>query len=170
MSNVRWTPRQGVGPGRIRFNDANLLMLRQIVRQVLPAEEKEYNEQVSALYKAVAGEGGDTKEAATKLRAGLERLIGKLAETSFGSKDLRGMLSGLVDDGLAGEYSDYAGAEQATMAIGSVLNFLAKRGELKQVRSANAALDRLHAELRNDETFRPERFRAALEGVGKTVR
>ena len=170
MSNVRWTPRQGVGPGRIRFNDANLLMVRQIVRQVLPAEEKEYNEQVAALYKAVAGEGGDTKDAATKLRAGLDRVVAKLAEKSFDGKDLRGILSGLVGDGLAGEYSDYAGAEQATMAIGSVLNFLAKRGELKQIRSANAALDRLHAELRNDETFRPEKFRAALEGLGKTVR
>jgi hypothetical protein len=170
MSNVRWTPRQGVGPGRIRFNDANLLMVRQIVRQVLPAQEKEYNGQVSALYRAVAGEGGDTKEAATKLRAGLDRVVEKVAEKNFDGKDLRGILSGLVDDGLAGEYSDYAGAEQATMAIGSVLNFLARRGELKQVRSANAALDKLHAEVRNDETFRPEKFRAALEGLGKTVR
>jgi hypothetical protein len=167
---VRWTPRQGVGPGRIRFNDANLLMVRQIVRQVLPAQEKEYNGQVSALYRAVAGEGGDTKEAATKLRAGLDRVVEKVAEKNFDGKDLRGILSGLVDDGLAGEYSDYAGAEQATMAIGSVLNFLARRGELKQVRSANAALDKLHAEVRNDETFRPEKFRAALEGLGKTVR
>jgi hypothetical protein len=56
------------------------------------------------------------------------------------------------------------------MAIGSVLNFLAKRGELSGVRAANAALDRLHAEVRNDETFRPERFRAALAELGKTVR
>jgi len=170
MTNVRWTPRQGVGPGRIRFNDANLLMLRQIVRQVLPAEEKEYTAQVSALYRAVAGEGGDTRDAATKLRAGLERLVGRLAERSFTGNDLRGILSGLVADGLAGEYSDYAGAEQATMAIGSVLNFLAKRGELKQVGAANSALDRLHNEVRNDDAFRPERFRAALEGLGKTVR
>jgi hypothetical protein len=170
MSNVRWTPRQGIGPGRIRFNDANLLMLRQIVRQTLPEQEKEYNEQVSALYKAVAGEGGDTRDAATKLRAGLDRLVARLSQRSFSGNDLRGMLGGLVDDGLAGEYSDYAGAEQATMAIGSVLNFLARRGELKDIRQANAALDRLHAELRNDERFRPENFRAALGGLGKTVR
>src|SRR2546422_37910 len=72
--------------------------------------------------------------------------------------------------GPAGQYSDYAGAEQATMAIGSVLNFLAKRGELAKVRAANAALDRLHAEVRNDERFRPEGFRAALAQLGKTVR
>src|SRR5882672_4665810 len=124
----------------------------------------------TALYRAVAGEGGNTRDAATKLRAGLDRLVTRLAEKSFDGKDLRGILSGLIDDGLAGHYNDYAGAEQATMAIGSVLNFLARRGELKQVRSANTALDRMHAEVRKDETFRPERFRAALEGLGKTVR
>jgi hypothetical protein len=170
MSNVRWTPRQGIGPGRIRFNDANLLMLRQIVRQVLPGEEKDYNDQVAALYKSVAGEGGDTVESARKLRAGLDRLVARLAVRAFDGNDLQGILSGLIGDGVAGEYSDYAGAEQATMAIGSVLNFLAKRGELAGVRSANAALNRLHAEVRNDETFRPERFRAALAELGKTVR
>jgi len=170
MSNVRWTPRQGIGPGRIRFNDANLLMLRQIVRQALPGEEKDYNDLVSALYKAVAGEGGDTVETARKLRAGLDRLVSRLAVRAFDSNDLQGILSGLIGDGIAGAYSDYAGAEQATMAIGSVLNFLAKRGELVPVRQANAALDRLHAEVRDDERFRPERFRAALAALGRTVR
>jgi Cytochrome c554 and c-prime len=170
MTDVRWTPRQGTGPGRIRFNDANLLMLRQIIHQALPAEEKDYNQQVSALYKAVAGEGGDTVETAKKLRAALDRLVEQLAQKSFDGKDLRGILAGLVDDGVAGQYSDYAGAEQATMAIGSVLNFLAKRGELKSVRSANAALDRVYAQVRNDERFKPEGFRAALADLGKTVR
>lgn len=170
MSNVRWTPRQGIGPGRIRFNDANLLMLRQIVRQALPGEEKDYNELVSALNKALAGEGGDTVATARKLRAGLERLVGRLALRTFDGKDLHGILAGLIGDGIAGEYSDYAGAEQATMAIGSVLNFLARRGELIRVRDANAALDRLHAEVREDERFRPEGFRAALAALGRTVR
>ena len=170
MSNVRWTPRQGTGPGRIRFNDANLLMLRQIIRRALPSEERAYNEQVSALYKAVAGEGGDTVETARKLRAGLDRLVARLAVRDFDGADLRAILAGLIDNGLAGNYTDYAGAEQATMAIGSVLNFLAKRGELAKIRNANAALDRLHAEVRNDECFRPEGFRAALAELGKTVR
>jgi hypothetical protein len=109
-------------------------------------------------------------ETAKKLRAALDRLVEQLAQKSFDGKDLRGILAGLVDDGVAGQYSDYAGAEQATMAIGSVLNFLAKRGELKSVRSANAALDRVYAQVRNDERFKPEGFRAALADLGKTVR
>jgi hypothetical protein len=55
------------------------------------------------------------------------------------------------------------------MAIGSLLNFLGKRGELKEMRAANAALDRLHDAVKDDEKFRPERFRAALGELRDTV-
>ena len=55
MSDVRWTPRANASPGRIRLNDANLLMLRQIVRGVLPeARSREFNERVAQLHRAVA--------------------------------------------------------------------------------------------------------------------
>jgi hypothetical protein len=79
------------------------------------------------------------------------------------------MLAGLVDDGLAGEYRDYAGAEQATMAIGTLLEFLAKRGEVKDVRAANAALEGLHKSVRDDERFQPAHFRNALARVREIV-
>ena len=95
--------------------------------------------------------------------------MARLATRSFASQDLRAFVAGLVEDGVAGQYRDYAGAEQATMAIGSLLAFLGRRGELKNVRAANAALDRLHETVKDDEKFRPERFRAALSELGRTM-
>jgi hypothetical protein len=79
------------------------------------------------------------------------------------------MLAGLVTDGTSGQYRDYAGAEQATMAIGSLLEFLAKRGGVRDVGAANAALDRLHREVRDDERFRPSQFADALTQLGRIV-
>jgi hypothetical protein len=79
------------------------------------------------------------------------------------------MLAGLVDDGQAGEYRDYAGAEQATMAIGTLINFLAKRGEIKDVRAASAALDALYQSVRDDEKYSPARFQQALARVRDNV-
>jgi hypothetical protein len=169
MSDVRWTPRLGIGPGRIRMNDANLLMLKQIVRRTLPQEEKNYNDLVSALHRAVAGDGGDALDAARKLRTGLDVVIAKLGTQNFNTEDLRAILSGLIEDGLAGQYTDYAGAEQATMAMGSVLNFLAKRGDLPRVADANVALGRLHETVKDDEKYQPQRFQAALGELKKTV-
>lgn len=170
MSDVRWTPRQGIGPGRIRLNDANLLMLRQIVRRALPGDAANFNAQVGQLHRAVAGEGGDPLDAARKLRTTLDATIAKLTQRDFTTADLRGILGGFVEDGVAGQYNDYAGAEQATMAVGSVLNFLSRRGELPAVGAANAALDRLHATVKDDEKFRPEKFRAALADIGRILK
>jgi hypothetical protein len=163
MSDLRWTPRHGIRPGAIRLNDSSLLMLRQIVRRSLPeAEARAFDDRVARLHRAVAGEEGDAVEEARALRTLLDAVSTKLAARSFSAQDLRATLSGLVEDGVNGRYRDYAGAEQAAMAIGSVLSFLAKRGELKDVRAANAALEALHQSLKDDEKYRPERFQAAL--------
>jgi len=162
MSDVRWSPRTNTSPGRIRLNDANLLMLRLIVRRVLPVEESNaFAQRVTDLHKAVAGDGGDPLEAARAMRATLDGLVGRIAARAFARDDLQAMLMGLVDDGLAGQYRDYAGAEQATMAIGSLLSFLARSGAAN-ARAANAAMDRLHETVKNDEKYRPDAFRAAL--------
>ncbi|MBK8323171.1 MAG: hypothetical protein IPL06_10625 [Betaproteobacteria bacterium] len=169
MSDTRWKPRVGTRPGTIRFNDANLLMLRQIVRRTFPAETGTFNDLVLSLHKAVAGEGGDALEAARKLRKGLDSVVDKLRTRAFDDADLRAILQGLIDDGLAGQYTDYAGAEQASMAIGSVLNFLAKRGAVRDVKAANASLDRLFVTVKDDEKYRHERFQQALAGLKTTV-
>lgn len=170
MSDVRWSRRAGTSPGRIRLNDSSFLMLRQIVRQTLPADEaNQFAQRLNELHKAVAGDGGDALEAAKAMRGSLDGLVKQLAARTFRADDLRAMLAGLVDDGVNGQYRDYAGAEQATMAIGSLLSFLSRRGDLKDARAANAALDRLHEAVRNDEKFRPERFQSALGELARTV-
>jgi hypothetical protein len=65
MSDLRWSPRTQTSPGRIRLNDANLLMLRQVVRRALPAEgANAFAQRVTELHRAVAGDGGDPHEAA----------------------------------------------------------------------------------------------------------
>jgi hypothetical protein len=168
MSDVRWSPRTNTSPGRIRLNDSSLLMLRQITRRALPPEEANaFSQRVSELHRAVAGDGGEPIEAARAMRDTLDALAARLARQSFSGEDLRAMVGGLIEDGLAGQYRDYAGAEQATMAIGSLLAFLGRRGELRDLAAVNAALDRLHATVRDDEKYRPERFRDALAEVGR---
>ena len=170
MSELRWSPRVHASPGRIRLNDSAFLMLRQIARRVLAAEEANvFAQRVGELHRAVAGDGGDPLEAARALRAMLDRMKTLLAARTFVAEDLRAIAMGLVEDGVAGQYHDYAGAEQATMAIGSVLAFMGRRGELANVAGANAALAKLHAVVRDDEKYRPERFREALAALGSML-
>ncbi|HUL96980.1 MAG TPA: multiheme c-type cytochrome [Usitatibacter sp.] len=170
MSDVRWSPRTGTSPGRIRLNDANFLMLRQIARRVLSAEgANEFAQRVGELHRAVAGDGGDTLEAAAALRTSLASLTAEIARRSFAAADLRAIAVGLAEDGVRGEYRDYAGAEQATMALSDLSRFLVQQGSVKDVRGTNAALDRLYDAVKDDEKFKPERFRAALGDVLATL-
>src|SRR5262249_19597775 len=150
-------------PGRIRLNDASFLMLRTIAARTAPPEQSlELTQQVAQLQRAVAGDGGDAVEAARALRGSIDALGANLAQRSFTAADLRAMAASLVEDGVAGQYRDYAGAEQAAMAMASLLNYLARRGELSDVRGVNAALDKVYATVKDDETYKPERFQAAL--------
>ena len=164
MRDKRWTPGvAGTSPGHIRLNDANLIMLRYIARRVLlPGESREFEGRVVALERAVAGDGGDALESARVLRQDIARLVPRLAARPFDASDLRAMIDGLVDDGANGQYRDYAGAEQATMAIASLLNYLGKRTSLGDMREVHAALDAVYDAVKDDEKYKPQDFRAAL--------
>lgn len=169
MSDRRWTPRTG-SPGRIRLNDGHFLMLRQVARVALPpAQADGVAQRIAALHRAVAGDGGDPLDEARRLRSAIDELVPRLAARRFGAVDLRAMVGAVVTDGASGLYGDYSGAEQATMAVGSLLAWLAKNGGLADVRAANAALDRLHATVVDDEKYRPDAFRAALAQLGRVV-
>lgn len=56
MSNLRWQAREsvGLGPGMIRFNDANMLMLRLLARRLAPEEATALTAQLRALHGAMS--------------------------------------------------------------------------------------------------------------------
>jgi hypothetical protein len=169
MSERRWTPRTpGLGPGAVRLNDANMLMVRQIARVVDAPLGARIAATMLKLQQAVAS-GNDALDLARALQADMAALIPRLETHAFTAADLRAILAGLVDDGLNGQYHDYAGAEQATMAIGSVASFMYERGMLKSARSINGGLATLQASVADDERYNPAQFQAALRNFRGAV-
>jgi hypothetical protein len=170
MSDKRWAPRvAGLGPGVVRINDSSMLMVRAVARVVNPALGARVGETMNQLQLAAAGRGGDTAAVARTLQGEMNELIGRLEKRDFNDADMRAVLSALIDEGLNGQFRDYAGAEQATMAIGSVANFMYQRGILKSASSVNGGLAQLQAAVANDERFKPDQFAAALRAFRGTV-
>ncbi len=170
MSDKRWAPRvAGLGPGVVRINDSSMLMVRAIARVVDPAFGARTGETMNQLQLAAGGRGGDTAAAARTVQGQMTDLIGRLEQKNFGDADMRAVLAALIDEGLNGQYRDYAGAEQATMAIGSVANFMYQRGMLRSAGSINAGLAQLQAAVGNDERYRPDQFVAALRSFRSSV-
>jgi hypothetical protein len=168
MSDLRWRPKTAFGaspgPGVARLNDANMLMLRAIARSMDRDLGQRVNDQVFRLHQAAAGNGDPQAEAAAMKKLAID--VSKRIEAyAFTEAALKGVALALVDEGLNGNYSDYAAAEQATMALGSVINFLHKRGYTGNAATLNRSLERLRATLANDEKYKAGEFQDRLKDV-----
>ena len=168
MSDKRNTAaRVGVGSGTVRLNDASFLMLRQIARRVDTNVAGLLARQVSALHHAVA-EGDDAMKRAREVQETISKLIPKISAHRFSAEDLRGTMLGLIDDGLAGQYGDYQGAEQAVMAVQSVADFMGRSGMLRTA-ALRPSLTRLLALVANDEKYRSASFEQALHALKSSI-
>ena len=169
MSDKRWVPRiAGLGPGVVRLNDSSMLMVRAIARVVDRPLGDRIASRMNQLQQTVSG-GGDAIGTARALKGDVAQLTAALDRRTLTDADMRGILAALVEEGLNGQFRDYAGAEQATMAIGSVTNFMFQKGILKSARDINGGLANLQAAVANDERYSPGQFEAALRNFRGTV-
>lgn len=165
MSQAKWQPRTQfgphAGPGMARLNDSGMLMLRAVAREVDPALGQRVGRQVSRLHLAVAGQGDALAEARALKRLAAEAAL-RIDAHAFSAASPGRIALALVDEGLAGGYADYAGAEQAAMAIGSLVDHMHRRGQMAPAGALNTSLDRLNATLADDEAYRPALFQQRL--------
>jgi hypothetical protein len=169
MSQEKWTPRLGVGPGRIRLNDSNLLMVRAIVRVLDPVNAPELSRSIVRLHQAVSGNGDPSgkspQETALALAASLDAYLAVIQKQKVETPELRRVLSALIDEAMAGDLSDYAGAEQAYMAVADLSLSLTKSGSLKAPKEVNRQLAELRKTLRRDEEYQPKVFAGQLANL-----
>jgi len=151
------------GPGWVRLNDASLLMLRHIARRVDATNAGAFERQVAQLHRSIAGGDDGIAQARSTITA-IDALLARIVKHRFTGDDLHAILASLIDDGIAGQYADYQGAEQAAMATQSVADMLRRRGELKTGPLAGA-MKKLMAAVAEDERYRPTDFQAALREV-----
>ncbi len=88
-------------------------------------------------------------------------MIPRISAYRFSGEDVRAILNGLIDDGLAGQYADYAAAEQAVMAMQSVAEFMARQNLLRG-QSVRPSMRRLLATVAYDEKYQQAEFQKAL--------
>ena len=174
MSALEWAPRTGtaaLGPGIPRFNDANLLMLQVITDHVDPGLGRQLRTRTNALHTATRSNHSAMLGAARALKGVTAQLINRFSKRDFKADDMKVLLDGIIASGLNGEYVDYAGAEQASMAIGTIITAMQNVGALEkdQMDAINTALDKVFEAVDDDEKYRPQTFVASLRGFQQSV-
>ncbi|MDA1059565.1 MAG: multiheme c-type cytochrome [Proteobacteria bacterium] len=174
MSALEWAPRSGtaaLGPGIPRFNDANLLMLQVITDHVDTGLGGQLRTQTNALHTATRVNHAAMLDAARALKAVTAQLIDKFADREFKADDMKVLLNGIIANGLKGEYVDYAGAEQASMAIGTIVTAMQNVGALDEdeMDDLNDALDMIFEAVDDDEKYLPQTFMASLRDFQQVV-
>lgn len=168
MSENRWKPKTAFGPsispGLVRLNDSSMLMLRAITRAIDPQLGDRVAAQTQKLHRAIAGDGDAFAEAAA-LRKLAQETVPVMSGATFSSQTMATVLSRLIEDGIQGAYSDYAAAEQATLAIGSIGAYLAKQGALTSPPKFNASLKKITQSLARDEQYKPREFEILLKDL-----
>ena len=173
MSDQRWTPRGGPGPGTVRLNDSNLLMLRVLVRALWPAESSRFNGKVAAAHLAVSSgvkpEGASELDVVRQLAEAVRAYLPRLEQQSFPAALQVKLLSVMVDEAAESGYSDYAAAEQAYMAIVDLMNELIEQRALAATPQLKGALADLLDCLKHDERYSPTEFVHRLAGLRRAL-
>jgi Cytochrome c554 and c-prime len=172
-SQIRWRPRRstGLGPGAIKLNDANAVMLRVIAARVAPATAKALREQMLALHHATGENWNAVVAEATEVRQTAHQLLPLLSTHDFTADDMKALADGVVAVGLSGDDTDYPGAEQAAMALGSIVSAMKMSGVAgaEQVKAMNAAVEGLYKSIDDPAAYRPAAFVTALKTFRRTM-
>ena len=164
LMTQKWQPRPGtgLGPGVIRFDDSNLLMLQIILTSIDPNKGELLRRQTIELHEASTQNPQKFYSVARSLRKTAEDSVKVFSKHSFGKLDVKNLLKGLINRTKDMEFYDYVAAEQAIMGITSVLAAADRMGMKQTTKQIEKSLDRAYEALADYDAWDYSKFREAI--------
>jgi hypothetical protein len=161
----------GIAPGSVKLYDANAVMLHVIAARLAPAISKELSARTLALQRASTESWATVQGQAQELRQLANSLLPTVSSHDFTHDDLKALADGIVSLGLTGNDVQYSEAEQATMALASILGAAKSFGNLNydQVTAMTNAMSGLYGAFASDESYREEPLVRALREFRRTI-
>jgi hypothetical protein len=154
---ARQLPRHGSAvPGMPFINDGTFVMSLALASVLQPDAVGDLESALGRLHAASSESVGSVRAAAAALSPLLTRLDRQLTESALRGRESQ-LLQAVLESGAAGNFIDYASAEQAFMAVQMLVL------EIDDPQLA-ARIDELANTLNDDERYRPAQFAALLDG------
>ena len=167
----RPNPARALGPGIPTFNDANLIMLRAAAETTAPDLAKRLTAEGRAFHRAVRKDTGRLVATAEALEKTAEELVDRFNTAEFDRAATLEILRRVVDDAIAQQYTNYAGAEQAVIAVDTLLSAMIAQNRLKasQAKALRPDIDAAYAATSSPNTYDQTRFRQALGRISASL-
>ncbi|MBK8958439.1 MAG: hypothetical protein IPM80_08360 [Proteobacteria bacterium] len=174
MNEPRWAPREttGLPPGVPRINDAHVLMLLYLTRAIEPALAEDLHKSLLALHKASTDTREATMSAANALKELVKKVDGAVRAHNFSKDETLAILDSLVKGGVAGDYRDFAAAEQAVMGVHALADSLtdAKQWSESQAGAIAAQIKVLYTVLADQNAYQPARFSGEMQNLAAALK
>jgi hypothetical protein len=149
-----------------------MIMLSAALRAVAPGKLEPFESECRAFQTAIVQSREESVRQAFQLAATARGLAAGLAGMTFKPGDTRRILDALLSDSLSARYTDYAGSEQAVMAIDTLRNDLVTSHVFAKA-DADAMqpdIEQLYKATHDPNLYRPVEFRALLQRVAVTIK
>lgn len=168
-----WTarPGTGLGPGVAKFNDANMLMLEIALNLAAPGLADEMSENIRAVHKAIQQSRAAFEAAADRTRATADKAVAALLEKEITGADMEKVMKDLITKGANRYFADYATAEQATLAMGAIIEAMRVSGHIDGAayEKLSAEMEAVYAAVSDDERYVPSRFVSAVKNLSASL-
>ena len=160
-------PGTGLGPGVAKFNDANLLMLEVAVGMADEGLAKQLSTDIRNLHKGTHTSKAAMASAAEAVRATAQASVQALSAATIDQAAMQSAMNKLMARSSQGYFADYKGAEQATMAMGAIIEAMRTAGFMDEAAyaEANTKMEKVYAAVDDDERYRRSSFIAAVKGL-----
>ncbi|MBH67375.1 MAG: hypothetical protein CMM58_03390 [Rhodospirillaceae bacterium] len=167
LMDQKWQPRPGtgLGPGVVRFDDSNLMMLQIILTTIDPKKAEALRNKTLELHKASTEDPQKFYSLAKLLGKTSRDLIPLLVKHKFNPADVKNLLKGLIQRTRDKEFSDYVGAEQAIMGISAVLATADGMGMQQTTKPIRKSLEQAYEALAKYDAWDRVKFRNAIAGI-----
>ncbi len=133
----KWQPSARQNPGRpdlrgtLKFNDASMIMLLATAKQIAPDLARNFDMQVNDFHASLNYNG--RSQAINLLMTSADALIAKIEITEFTKRQTLDILNIVVTEALNRRYTDYVAAEQAVMAVDTLLSSMIAANQVARV-------------------------------------
>ena len=168
-----WNPRPGtgLGPGVAKFNDSNMLMLEIALDMAAPDLADRMAQHILDIHKASQTSREAMNAAARATKETARQAVEILATKEIDASLMRTAMETLIEKGSQGYFADYETAEQATMAIGAIIEAMRVAGfvDTAGYDKLSASMEPVYAAVANDERYLVSRFIGAVQGLAASL-